>query len=169
MAWPSSTASSRVWFVFFFMALGPPEGQTHHPALGPGRRRGPSAVFPWTTHEPGCHHACGSCLCPTCRKGRNPRSLGALALNIRKKVTKPVTLSPEEGAGRRETFWLMYSGPAGWGDGGGVLGTHKPPTPCVPSLSLPRTAVNTIPLSQLLLLLGARVPLAFWILPFLQE
>lgn len=53
-------------------------------------------------------------------------------MNIRKKVTKPITLSPEEGAGRRETLWLMYSGPAGWGDGGRVLGTHKLSTPRFP-------------------------------------
>ena len=31
---------------------------------------------------------------------------------------KPISLSPEEGACRRETLWLMYSGPASWGDGG---------------------------------------------------
>lgn len=75
---------------------------------------------------------CGSCLCPPCCKGGNPRSLGALELDIRKKVTEPGPLSPEEGAGRRETLWLMNNGPAGRGDGGGVLGTHTPPSPRFP-------------------------------------
>lgn len=59
---------------------------------------------------------------------------------------KPISLSPEEGACRRETLWLMYSGPASWGDGGhtnprfpqaGPLRpAHHSPGPCRGSAAL---------------------------------